>query len=484
MNNIQFLPFRFRQLSKDCFVLTNFVGDYTLVDGNDFLEIISSKIPLNSELFYELQSKLIISCGEPELDIKLLATRYRTKKAFLNDFTTLHMVVTTLRCNQACKYCHASAKNDSALNVDMSIDTAKKVAHLIMQSPSPSIKIEFQGGEPTLNMPAICAIIGTAKDLNNRCSPKNIEFVICTNLLNLPDSTLNYIIENDISISTSLDGPSFLHNSHRTTINNQETWQSVVENIKKIRARNTYAKLGALMTTTKDSLGKFPQIIDNYIDNGFNSIVFRSLNPYGRGFENLSSLNYPIEEFVESYKEGLLYILDLNKKGQMFSEGYTSLLLRRMLTPFSTGYVDLQSPAGAGISGVIYNYNGHIYACDEGRMLAEMGDNQFRLGSVDDPFLDIFNGENIRNIIESSIVETTPQCTDCAYRIWCGADPARHYATQRDLVGHKALSDFCKKHQMLFDFLITLLNSSDPTTRNTLFTWIGGTLDPKLGEQI
>ena len=32
-----------------------------------------------------------------------------------------------------------------------------------------------------------------------------------------------------------------------------------------------------------------------------------------------------------------------------------------MLTFDSTGYVDLMTPAGTGIAGVVYNYDGNIY---------------------------------------------------------------------------------------------------------------------------
>lgn len=117
-----------------------------------------------------------------------------------------------------------------------------------------------------------------------------------------------------------------------------------------------------------------------------------------------------------------------------------------------------------------------VYACDEGRMLAEMGDERLCLGTIDDDYQAIFNGEKLHSIIAESIVETTPMCTDCVYRMWCGADPARHYATQHDLMGHKAKSDFCKKHMALFDFLIELLESNDIATRDILFSWVGGRL--------
>ena len=62
-------------------------------------------------------------------------------------------------------------------------------------------------------------------------------------------------------------------------------------------------------------------------------------------------------------------------------EVYAQLLLQKMLTPFPTGYVDLQSPAGLGIGCVVYNYDGDVYASDEGRMLAEMKDDRSASGT-------------------------------------------------------------------------------------------------------
>jgi uncharacterized protein len=50
--------------------------------------------------------------------------------------------------------------------------------------------------------------------------------------------------------------------------------------------------------------------------------------------------------FLEFYKVGLEYILDINRSGYRLTEIYSQILLSKMLTPQGTGYVDLQSPAG------------------------------------------------------------------------------------------------------------------------------------------
>jgi hypothetical protein len=182
-----------------------------------------------------------------------------------------------------------------------------------------------------------------------------------------------------------------------------------------------------------------------------------------------------VEDFVQSYKEGVDYIIDVNLKGSAFTEEYASILLTRMLTPFGTGFVDLQSPTGAGIGCAIYDYDGNVYVSDEGRMLARAGDKTFLMGNVhEDSYMALFGGEVIRSTIEASCVECLPHCTDCAFSIWCGADPVRNHATRDTLVVHKPTDDFCKKNMSIIRYLLekVVLESSD--TQDVLWSWITG----------
>ncbi len=97
-----------------------------------------------------------------------------------------------------------------------------------------------------------------------------------------------------------------------------------------------------------------------------------------------------------------------------------------MLTPASTGYVDPQSPAGIGISGIVYNYDGTVYASDEARMLMEMGDKSFQLGDLASctPYEEMMLSEALLNPLEASIAESSPTCAECAFLPYCGSAPA------------------------------------------------------------
>ena len=143
-----------------------------------------------------------------------------------------------------------------------------------------------------------------------------------------------------------------------------------------------------------------------------------------------------------------------------------------MLTPFDTGYVDLRSPAGIGIAAIVYNYDGDVYASDESRMLAEMGDKTFRLGNVHtDSWDDLLTSEALLAPLEESFAQSAPMCSDCAFEPFCGAEPVFHHATQGDPVGHKPSSAFCRRNMAIFRHLIVLMRT-DPDARSIFLRWV------------
>jgi His-Xaa-Ser system radical SAM maturase HxsB len=354
----------------------------------------------------------------------------------------------------------------------MSWDTALKVVNMIFRSSSPTIKIEFQGGEPILNWRVVQKIIEYALFLN-RHRHKNLEFVLCTNLTLIEESILKFLKKHRVLISTSLDGPKELHDLHRVSRTGISGYNVFKDKLELSRSFVGRENVSALLTVTKSTLEQWKQVIDEYLALGFNDIFIRSINPYGRARTESGNIGYPVEEFVNAYKQMLEYILKLNLEGIRFIEHYASLLLYRILTPFSTGFMDLQSPSGAGISGAIYDYNGDVYPSDEARMLARMGDKTFCMGNVHtNGYEDIFNGPLIHKITHSSCVETLPECASCAFQMYCGADPIRNYVETGDIVGHRPTSEFCKKNMEIIDYLFEIIRENDEKVIDVFWSWI------------
>lgn len=467
------LPFRFERYSENEYLLTNEIGEFVFLSPTDFQKFVEGKLNTDSDIFQNLESKQIATSDKVENVVKMLATKYRTKKSILRDFTSLHMVVPTLRCNSSCIYCQVARKDLDADSVDMSKETARKVVKLIFQSPSQYIKIEFQGGDPSTNFPMVKYIIEEAEILNI-LKKKNLEFIICTNISLLDEEMVEYLKKHNCLISTSLDGPADLHNTNRPLQNTDKTHEIFEENLQMIRrVFGDKECVGALMTTSKYSLGRFKDIIDEYVRLGFNNIFLRSLNPYGFAKQYKDKIAYPIEEFIANYKEGLDYIIELNKKGTYFVEGFAELLLRRILTPFATGFVDLQSPAGVGISGAIYDYDGNVYVADEARMMARFKNYYFKLGNVhENGYQEMFNGDLLHQIISKSCTECLPGCAKCVFQPYCGADPVRNMSEQGDVIGFRPTNEMCMKTRSIIRYLFDLLKSGDKEIERIFWSWI------------
>ncbi len=458
-------------------LLVNEVGEYLFLSDEDFSLFTNYSLSPNLRIYRDLKGKHFLSDSTSTIpsQINLLATKYRTKKSYLRHFTSLHMVVVTLRCNQICNYCHASSKDVSVQNHDMDVETARSVVEMIFESPSPSIKIEFQGGEPLLNFDVVKEIISYSEKIN-KARGKHLSFVLCTNLTLLNQDILLYLKKHNVLISTSLDGPKGIHDANRRMRSGGSSYDNVIEKLKLARSIVGPSNVSALMTTTHNSLGNLNGIIDEYVGLGFQGVFLRSLNPYGYAKSaHGASLSYNMSDFVNAYKKAIEYIIKLNQNGTNFVEYFAAILLTRILTPFSTGFMDLQSPAGVGILGAIYDFNGDIYPSDECRMLAAMGDPHFRLGNVkQDSYDDIFNGSLLQNIIHNSCVEIIPGCHSCAYQQYCGVDPIRAYSEQNDkaYMGHMPTSDFCEKYKQIITYFIQLIQQNDQSVMDVLWSWV------------
>lgn len=465
------LSYQFMRFDNEV-LLVNQAGESIFIKKSDFDKFRNFELNTSCEIFLNLKNKHIATDTNLALPIYLLATKLRTKKSFLNDFTALHIFILTLRCNQKCRYCQASSEDETKYEYDMDISTAKKCVGFVFKSPSPVIKIEFQGGEPLLNFEVLKFIVKYAKALNKR-HKKDLEFVLCTNLVAISDEILNFLAKHKILISTSLDGPRDIHDANRILRRGGGTYDIVSRNIKRAQEAIGAQNVAALMVTTKRNLYNLDKVINEYMALGFHSIFIRTLHPFGRAGKEKKTLGYDINEFFQNYKKALDYIIHLNLSGMNFSEIFATIVLSRILTPFSTGFVDLQSPAGTGIGCAIYSQNGDVYVSDEARMLAKMGDTKFRMGNVKkNTYEEIFYGKVIRETINSSCVETLPQCSECAFQMYCGADPVRYYHTQGDLVGHRPTSDFHIRNYLIMRYLFELLRKDDPNIMNVFWSWI------------
>ena len=450
-------------------LVTNDFGDYAFLSKGEFSAFVTGKVQKGSELHCLLTNKGFLTDSDPNVFINERIGDLRNIKGYLFSATALHIFAITNQCNQNCAYCQAKAPG-STLDGVMDIETGRKAIEVAMQSPSPNLTFEFQGGEPLLNFDLIIEMIDYSKELNKNYR-KNIEYTIVTNLISLTDDKLKALIDNNVSICTSLDGCEIVHDHNRKLRSGDGTYRKVKAAIQ--RVRDAGKQVGAIETTTRFSLSYPVEIVDEYVATGLGGIFLRPLTPLGFAKSFWDDIGYTAEEFIAFYKKAFMHILEINKKGVHFPELHATYFLRKILHGDADNYMELRSPCGAGIGQMSYYYNGNVYTCDEGRMMGEAGDNTFLLGNVHTNTYDEMVGKKTcRATCAASVVESLPNCCDCAYHPYCGVCPVVSYSSEKDVFSRQPFDFRCKVYKGIQDILFDLLQEDDPAVMHILNCWI------------
>lgn len=464
------LPLNFHRLPDQSIFMSNLTGEWLLLPDDVFRDFVQNSLSHQSPYYSKLKSKHFLVDDDSSVVFDLLALKAATKLEHLVDSSALYIFVVTLRCEHSCPYCQVSRQSDDKNAYDMSWDTAQSALDIVFSSPAARIKIEFQGGEPLINFDLIKRITTAARfraDAENR----DVQFVIASNLALLSDEVLDFCKAHGVLLSTSIDGPAELHNANRPRKGN-DSYERAVSGIMRARGILGQDRVSALMTTTKKSLQYPKEIVDTYRSLGFGEIFLRPLSPYGFAKKTKWFDAYTQSDWLQFYFDGLDYIISLNIAGERMVELYASTILMKMLTPYPGRFVDMMNPAGIGTQVLVFNYDGLVYASDESRMLAEMGDRTFAVGQIGNSSIEsIVLSDQILTAVEASYLESAPMCETCAFSSYCGADPVFHHATQGDFLGLKPFSGFCERQMSIFEGIVLRMKQS-PAVEEIFRSWV------------
>lgn len=397
----------------------------------------------------------------------MLVARRAAKRETVAAGPSLHIIVPTLQCGHTCQYCQVSrAQSDEGFSMTpAALDAA---CERIWESDADVLTVEFQGGDPLLRFDLIVRAVEKLTQLNNE-GRKRLRFVVASTLHQLTEAMCDFFRAYGVVLSTSLDGPEHLHNRNRP-VPGRDSYQRTLEGIALARHRIGQHAVSALMTTTKASLEFSEEIVDEYVRLGFNEIFVRPLSAYGFAKRNLARVGYTQEEFQVFYERALRRVLWWNKQGVQLREVYMSIVMNKILSTFDAGYVDLQSPTGAGSSVLVYNYDGWVYPSDEARMLVETGDVSLRMGRATDSLDQLLASTTRQQLMQASESAAT-DCTACAYCHYCAPNPVDSQAQFGRPDVPALQTEHCSRHQWLFDTAFTLLQTADMDTEEMFYIW-------------
>jgi len=450
----------FRRFRDGRVFLTNDIGGSVWLSGKEFVKYSGGRLPSAGKL----ADKLAFECfAANKMDINY--AKEQLGERFFRSWRAPHVHIISLsaQCNLSCVYCSASACRES--KKVMTEETALKVLYFIFGLDTPRVLIELQGGEPLLQFDLLKFIVSEA---GKRAGAKELHFSVVTNLWAMDEKKAEYLTENGITVCASLDGPADLHDANRPCADGS-SHERAFKWLKKIAGtcrKERQEPPNAICTVTRKSLAYPKQIIDEYIRAGIKRIQLGPLDPLGRAAKAWKDIGYEAEDFLKFYKEAIEYILELNRHGKPVYEKAALAFAKQLFGLARPRYQNLDL-----IYRLAYNWDGGIYGSDEARMLANDGDDFFRLGDVrKDDFAAIAGRPVSRFLISSALgCYNQPLCARCPFSLYCRIPPVYNYITQGSPLGNMATNDRCILYKSIYALLSQL--SSDKENYKIFRKW-------------
>ena len=459
------------------FVVTSLEGEWIVLEPDEYQALSRNEVAPESELGERLAKKnLLASRYDASAATRALARR----KRFLHHGPNLHILVVTLRCNQTCVYCHASRAKADEVGTDMTPEIARRAVDLALSTTSPAVTLELQGGEPLLAFPVIVEAVEHAIARSGELG-KRLDVTLVTNLSAMDDAKLEWLLDHRVQICTSVDGPADLHDRQRklpgaSAYSKAAYWIRRINDAYQARGLDpSVYRVEALLTTTRETLPRWKDVIDTYAGLGCRALFLRPVDPFGFGARAGARVGYDVAEFLDFYRSAVREMIRLNLEGVEILERFASIFLSKILHSDDPNYLDIRSPCGAGIGQVAYGYDGGIFTCDEGRMLHEDGDDTFLIGRVgESKYRDLMGHKTVRALAIASNLDGQPSCSSCAYLPYCGVCPVHNHRTQGSIFGRMPESRWCAVHMGIQDFLFELLATAEPEVLRVLERWTEG----------
>ncbi len=174
--------------------------------------------------------------------------------------TTMVLNVTN-QCNLACTYCYEYGE-DKIVDTEngrqpkfMSEDVARQsVDFMLKESGTNKVAhITFFGGETLLNFPVLVKTVAYARQRGAELG-KTVDFSMTTNATLLRPEIIEFLAEERIGVTISIDGPQELQDKFRVFHNGAGSYDVVAPKIKALLQRHRSRPIGARVTLTSGTL--------------------------------------------------------------------------------------------------------------------------------------------------------------------------------------------------------------------------------------
>ena len=326
-----------------------------------------------------------------------------------------------------------------------------RIVDFALQSPSPTLHFEFQGGEPTLNMTLIRSVYDYAR-LKTARTGKRLSFSLVSNLVDVDDSVLAFLRASKIAVCTTAELPGAGKAPLRVIADGRPPPDTFDERL--ARARRHGMRVPFLMVVARNNISELRRYIDKAVSEAQRSIFLSPVQKLGFAKAYWHEAGLTMAEFQAAWRDAMEYVFELWDRGVLIEERTFSLALDKLFSARDVRYMDFRNPNGMVLGNLAYDQNGDVFSCDEGR-----GNWQFKIGNVTrNTYEEVLSSEEATRLVSFSLREHAA-CQACAYKAWCGVSPVVSWGETGDLDPAPLTDPMCQRTLGVFDFMVELLRN-------------------------
>ena len=276
--------------------------------------------------------------------------------------TTMVLNVTN-KCNLACTYCYEYGEDkivDTTCDpapAYMSEETARKSVDFMFEQSGelPVAHLTFFGGETLLNFKVLKKTAAYARERAKELG-KDVDFSLTTNGTLLKEEVIEWLADNRVGVTVSIDGPKETQDKFRVFKNGMGSYDYALPKIKMLLERHRTRPIGARVTLTRQTLD-VPRIFHHLRNElGFWEVGFAPVTTAdGRGYAiEDTGFSHMLDQFEELAQEFLEFAIEDRHHG--FSN------VKDTLEEIHKG-VSKAFPCGAGLGLMGVATDGEVALC-------------------------------------------------------------------------------------------------------------------------
>jgi uncharacterized protein len=231
------------------------------------LETLGDHVLSPEQLIYALHGRFtpeeVLGGVDELLSVRAIGPRRPPEPVRINTpkripLTTLVLNVTS-KCNLACTYCYEYGEDrivpDTGKPRFMSEETAKRSVDFMLKESGANrvVHLTFFGGETLLNFKILQKALTYAREKAAELG-KEVDVSLTTNATLLRPEVIDWMIENSVGVTVSIDGGREQQDRFRVFNNGMGSYDVVLPKIRELLARHRARPIGARVTLTRQNL--------------------------------------------------------------------------------------------------------------------------------------------------------------------------------------------------------------------------------------